>query len=316
MRRSSALMAQLEAQSRKGTTLGFERCAGGNFSSDLQYALRVEGKTIPPAQRNLYSMGDMLRCSSWPYGAGDSDEVQNMLEPNKTYTLSFDAEGIDEPPQTVFREDCCYDYDTGEPTSCGELERCSEHPGLGFVLVPSDAISPDWGLGLPGEYELPLVNLFVEHEIKAGEKFHGTVTFTTPDTLEGYSFQVLTNQYYYSHYMYPEIWNSTVSFTNIKIEEGDTETPYIPYGQEPSAEEKCVRAGTEIVCGDSILTAPCDLFEGDVWYPTEGVVEKAEGFFIRTEKQSAAAPKGSFEVTQNAIELEATLSATLLAKRV
>ncbi len=316
MRRSTALMAQLEAQSSEGTALHFERCMGGRFSTDPKYALRVQGKTEPPAQRNLYSLGDMLRCYNWPYAYSYSDDVKTMLEPDTTYTLSFDAEGVDEPAESVFRQDCCYDMETGEPMSCGEIERHCNNSGLGFVLVPPDALSPDWGMDLPWEYELPLVHLYVNHQIRKGEKYHGTVTFTTPSTLEGYSFQAMTNQYYYSHMMYPELWNSTVNFTNIKIEEGTVETPYLPYGQEGTTESKCVRAGTEILCGEARLIVPDDLWEGDAWYPTKGIIERAEKGYEKTEAQPAVVPKGTFDVTQTAVELEAELSATLLSKRV
>lgn len=36
---------------------------------------------------------------------------------------------------------------------------------------------------------------------------------------------------------------------------------------------QCVKQGTRILCGNEI-TVPCDLYEGDIWYPISGKVKK------------------------------------------
>lgn len=36
---------------------------------------------------------------------------------------------------------------------------------------------------------------------------------------------------------------------------------------------QCVKQGTKIFCGNEIIT-PCDLYEGDTWYPSSGKVER------------------------------------------
>lgn len=36
---------------------------------------------------------------------------------------------------------------------------------------------------------------------------------------------------------------------------------------------QCVKEGTKIICANEI-TVPCDLYEGDIWYPSSGKVEK------------------------------------------
>lgn len=35
---------------------------------------------------------------------------------------------------------------------------------------------------------------------------------------------------------------------------------------------QCVKKGTKIICGNEI-TVPCDLYDGDIWYPASGKVE-------------------------------------------
>ncbi len=37
---------------------------------------------------------------------------------------------------------------------------------------------------------------------------------------------------------------------------------------------QCVKQGTNIICGDSYITIPCDLYRGDVWHPMSGRVER------------------------------------------
>ncbi len=36
---------------------------------------------------------------------------------------------------------------------------------------------------------------------------------------------------------------------------------------------RCVKAGSKILCGNEI-TVPCDLYEGDIWFPMTGTVER------------------------------------------
>lgn len=317
MRRSASLTAQLKAQSREGTSLHFENCAGGYFSTDQSHTLKVAGRTAEFfAGKNLFPLGDLARQSDWAnaYGFGvmSSDEVADMLEPLTTYTVSFDAECVKVPSASTFC-DWCPNPETGETEGCGELGLFCEHSGLGFALVPSDVSDSEYGLGLPYENGSPLIKMFVYKKLGEGEKYHGVVTFTTPDSLDGYTLQVLTNQYYYSHYQYPEIVYSTVSFTNIKIEEGEKETSYIPYGEDAVSAVLCVKAGSIIVCGENRTAVPCDLHEGDVWYPATGIVNRGDSM----EKYTPCplrAPAGDFTVTQEPLELEAHISATLLAK--
>lgn len=37
---------------------------------------------------------------------------------------------------------------------------------------------------------------------------------------------------------------------------------------------QCVKAGTIITCGDCKIVTPCDLYEGDIWWPMTGRVER------------------------------------------
>ncbi len=51
-----------------------------------------------------------------------------------------------------------------------------------------------------------------------------------------------------------------------KMAQGGTPTP-----QSPVAIRR-VAAGSRVVCEGSAVTVPCDLYEGDVWYPMSGMV--------------------------------------------
>ena len=115
-----------------------------------------------------------------------------------------------------------------------------------------------------------------------------------------------------------------------KTLQGETLIPW------KSAPIRCVKKGTKIICGNKI-TVPCDLYEGDVWYPSGGyvirdneVIDLSKGkennpvilvyklkqpIFEQYDPQYLFAPKGRADVTQKAIDLPACLSATMLKYR-
>ncbi len=90
---------------------------------------------------------------------------------------------------------------------------------------------------------------------------------------------------------------------------------------------RCVRAGTVVRCrgeGDNTapveITVPCDLYEGDVWWPMSGRVERTTGRIDAPVIESYApalihAPAGTAIVEQEAEELAGVLSATMLVRR-
>lgn len=65
----------------------------------------------------------------------------------------------------------------------------------------------------------------------------------------------------------------------------------------------------------SEVIVPCDLYEGDVWYPMSGKVGKANGVVEWYDPQPIFAPQGTVQVTQTPVELSADLSATMLVRR-
>ena len=99
---------------------------------------------------------------------------------------------------------------------------------------------------------------------------------------------------------------------------------------------QCVKKGTKIICGNE-FTVPCDLYDGDIWYPAGGyvirdneVIDLSKGeknspvILVYKLKQPIVepydpqylfAPQGTANVTQKAIELPANLSATMLKYR-
>lgn len=337
MRRYAALMAQLRAQPREGSTLHFENCTGGFFSSDPKYALCVKGQTeirSVLANPNVFPLGDLDNMIGWAFDEFDySDQVLSMLEPRTTYTLSFEAECVSRPAPTTQcdYEHYIYNPETGEgayvPCYDSELPLKFNHGGLGFAMVHEYAEDGSgYQIDIPDNETFPTIPMYVWHELKNGEKYRGVVTFTTPGGLGGYHLCILTNQFYYSHrytmdgldYMdgYPEAHCSCVTFRNIKIEEGTVATGYYgPYGQEVIPEEiKYVESGTAIICGNDRFTVPCELREGDVWYPATGQVIKADGSEVQYSPHTLIAPCGTFSITQEARDAKAIISATLLAK--
>ena len=86
------------------------------------------------------------------------------------------------------------------------------------------------------------------------------------------------------------------SFEDIMLEFGSQRTDYEPY------------TATEI-------TVPCDLCEGDVWYPALGRVERAGGAVESYPAQNLTAVAGTSVVWQSSSDLPATLETTMLVRR-
>ena len=90
--------------------------------------------------------------------------------------------------------------------------------------------------------------------------------------------------------------NDLAFFEDIMLEFGSQTTAYEPY------------AATEI-------TVPCDLCEGDVWYPALGRVERAGGAVESYPAQNLTAVTGTSVVWQSPTDLPATLETTMLVRR-
>ncbi len=297
MRRSTALMAQLEAQHQRGTALNFENAIGGYFSVLPEYGLKVKGDMAQDSfvSPNLFPLGDIENRSSWWQSVlMDNGAVKKMLRPSTVYTVSFDAIGISVPPEAKECEDSCV---------CGTMNRIYQDENataLGFILVRKGATDgADCGFDVTVPHEGEYVRLFETHPIREGETFHGSVTFTAPESLEGYYLAAVTVENQYAHSDYPECENSTVTFKNIQITEGDAELPYLPYTGGKTAPNLdcplpflCVKAGTGILCGESEITVPCDLYSGDIWYPSSGRVER---YSAETEAAHANNQGGSYD---------------------
>lgn len=88
----------------------------------------------------------------------------------------------------------------------------------------------------------------------------------------------------------------SASFEDILLEFGSQSTDYEPY------------TATEI-------TVPCDLCEGDVWYPALGRVERAGGAVESYPAQNLTAVTGTSVVWQSSSDLPATLETTMLVRR-
>lgn len=67
---------------------------------------------------------------------------------------------------------------------------------------------------------------------------------------------------------------STLDAYGLKVI-GKTAQAGIPTPENP-VEIQCVKAGTRVFCGESGVVVPCDLYEGDSWYPMTGKVIKTK----------------------------------------
>lgn len=77
-------------------------------------------------------------------------------------------------------------------------------------------------------------------------------------------------------------WNDAgTNLGTVQIEKGKIGTEWEHYcGGIPSPNPNypqpilCVKKGSVITCGNSQVITPCELYEGDIWYPISGKVEK------------------------------------------
>lgn len=65
----------------------------------------------------------------------------------------------------------------------------------------------------------------------------------------------------------------------------------------------------------SEIVVPCDLYEGDVWYPMTGVVERMNGTTEQYPPQPIFANAGTVNLLQEPLDLPAKLSATMMTRR-
>lgn len=126
-----------------------------------------------------------------------------------------------------------------------------------LVSRPDTAFTSDGnknGLYISSPTGTPVICNYNWGTIAVG-KHHFSFTFTTPSVLPSFT---QLSAYSETHTGYT---HATAIITNIQLELGTEETAYEPY------------------CFGGVAVAPCDLYEGDIWYPTEGRVEKRNKLF-------------------------------------
>lgn len=141
---------------------------------------------------------DDIPFEAWAETSFNNDWVINNLKPNTQYSISYDIEGISVP-----------EYDS----------KYSGNLGLYLYSQDSDKVSH------PGTYLMSGDG----HYISVGEKYHYERYFTTPSNVNlpesNYTIHVYTNRYLKDNVGV----FSTVIFSNIQLELGDTPTEYEPY---------------------------------------------------------------------------------------
>ena len=113
------------------------------------------------------------------------------------------------------------------------------------------------------------------------------------------------------HSIYPS--NSRVSNKELKEV---LQNLYDKYGLKvvgKAHQTNCVKMGSKIICGNEV-TVPCDLYEGDIWYPVNGRVERAEGTVEQYNPQPIFAPQGVVDIYQRPVDLAADLKTIRMAR--
>ncbi len=232
-------------------------------------------------------------------------------------------------------------------------------------------------------YALPAANVeLVKNALKPGETYVYSSYATSPSyTLNmGYlEFYAADNRFLFGWYrngkstsaesmvipdsigettaIYVEGYDSSwPTLTQMMIRHASTSEEYEAYNGGVSVPNpdtpkpiQCVKAGTMISCGECQLTTPCDLFEGDIYYPVSGKVERHNGYIASYNGETVPdgytsttgelttgatvvypltvpvveqyaptpvwSPQGTVSVTQTPVEETASLAATMYVRR-
>lgn len=233
MRSITMMQSQWKLEEQSGQALYFEGCKGGYFSDIEEYGLKVIGKT----GQNRLSGKNLFNYAS-ASNRGVLDDVGNIYDTNTRVFSDF----ISVTPSAI------YTFKTSAKTSAG-----TEILNNRIVLYNQDKnyVRRDSSFALTKEF-----------------------SFTVP---EGIYFVVLD----FRTIELTEALSKDMLNGNTQFEAGSTATEYEPFcGGIPSPnpdypqEIQCVKAGTEVICGECEITTPCDLYEGDIWYPMSGKVVK------------------------------------------
>ncbi len=261
MRRSTALMSQWKADTQKGEALHFELCKGGYFSDKDEYGLKVVGKTFQDGTPTPETPID-IQCVK--AGTKVSAYSKNLFKPDEIYTAGGYLKTAKNSDGTIFMNGTI-------KSACNMSIK---------ITIPSEYV----GKKITFWYEV------LEGNITTGTRFNGG----TPMAFSIFNFKnneyirtygnsentiynrlqhtgVLPSTENESYYLMWQCWSS-VCFDNakvrIQIELGDTATDYEPY------------------CFGGELTTSCDLYEGDIWYPMSGKVERHNAIFQITDNTS------------------------------
>lgn len=169
-----------------------------------KYAVRVHSRG-----KNLFNKNDSSRdaiknessCSLWVGNMFPEDyDLQRVFPLGKKVTLSYDVECVRNP-------------NTGLEQPVYQTTGDGARVGLGFIGMDNNIpCYPEWIY------------------MNANDKFHKSVTFDVPNSLDGITFRIYCNRYKNGE----TAGFSEIVFSNIQVELGDTETVYEPYIGEDS----------------------------------------------------------------------------------
>ncbi len=311
MRRTTALMSQWKADTQSGESLHFELCKGGYFSDKDEYGLKVVGKTA----QNGTPIPDMpveIQCVK----AGSKITVcgKNILDISDKANYSL-VKCIVNNGHTI-NSYIVNSYFCGLTFTKGMiLQACKTSVGSKLTFSIE---------GNPSDANLSIViSGYKSGKLYSAENSSrgNSVSMIIPDSFD----DIVVVELRFNRRSAPFTDTSTV-FSKPQLEFEDV-SPYEPY------------TGGEI-------TVPCDLYEGDIWYPVTGKVIKSNGVIAQYDGEAvdtayisttgelsvgarvvysipkpvteqyapliAFAPAGTVNVLQMPMELCAELSATML----
>ncbi len=237
MRRTTAIMSAYKASEQTGEVLSFEACKGGYFSDKEEYGLKAAGST---GQDGVPSPDVPLPIRCVKSGTKIRAYGKNLLpypfaDSNKTYYNNIEFTDNGDGSITFSGTN------TSSNSSTFYLANINKpvHLNKGTYTI-TDSLGNTAGCTM-------FIRAVVNGELSGSELYNfsqSAKTFTT----EGGDYAV--------YFIVPkDITHENVT-VKIQLEKGETATEYEPF-TEPSE-----------------ITVPCDLYEGDIFYPTGGRVER------------------------------------------
>ncbi len=284
MKPITSLMSQFKTDTQNGETLFFENCKGGYFSDKEEYTIEVFGKT----DGNLcVRSGTVIKANGKNLCNSPHNRARNIT--NRNGLLNTAKRDLSEAEYIVgFTMDGYMNsmHVTEYSIIGNRVSVTNDNGGYGVSFPVSVFGAARYSLS----YNILNGKCVYRIGFYSGDGYNlGFVhdkTFVTPQDCAWVTITISS-----------EVMRENVTVENIQLELGENATNF----------ENGALGGK--------IEVPCDLYEGDIWYPTIGKIIRGDNNIELYKPQKLFAPKGDIRVFQNPKELMAGLSATMLTAR-